>query len=271
MMLPAFDEQGHGDVVVLLLHGIGGGRSIWNDATSGTTRALASAGYRALALDFPGYGDSASLGPPSLQNMVDAVVALIGHMAAPRVALVGHSMGGMVAQELMARSAAHVDALVLVCTSASFGKADGAWQARFIADRLAPLDAGLGMAGMAARLVPAMVAPGASAAALQMSVDVMSRVPEASYRSALAAIVAFDRRAGLADIRVPVLCLAAEHDRTAPPELMQKMAERAPGGEFACVPAAGHIANVEQPAAFNAALVSFLLRRLPPSACTARS
>ena len=271
MTLPAFDEQGQGDVAVLLLHGIGGGRSIWDNAASGTTRALAAAGYRAVALDFPGYGDSAALGLPSLRNMVDAVAVLIGHIAAPRVALVGHSMGGMVAQELAARGAAKVDALVLACTSASFGKADGAWQARFIADRLAPLDAGLGMAGMAARLVPVMVAPGASAEALQTSIEVMSRVPEASYRSALAAIVAFDRRAGLADIRVPLLCLAAEHDRTAPPELMQKMAERVTGGEFACVPGAGHIANVEQPVAFNAALVSFLMQRLPPSAGRARS
>jgi 3-oxoadipate enol-lactonase len=264
--LPAFDEQGRGDVAVLLLHGIGGGRSIWDDATSGTANALAAAGYRALAPDFPGYGNSLGLGLPSLQNMVDAVAALIEHAGARRVALVGHSMGGMVAQELLARGAATVDALVLACTSASFGKADGAWQAQFIADRLAPLDAGLGMAGMAARLVPAMVAPGGSAAALQASIDVMSRVPEATYRSALAAIVAFDRRARLADLRLPLLCLAAEHDRTAPPALMRKMAERVPGAEFVCVPGAGHIANVEQPAAFNAAVLSFLLRQLPPSA-----
>jgi pimeloyl-ACP methyl ester carboxylesterase len=269
-MLPAFDEQGSGDTAVLLLHGIGGGRSIWNDAASGTTRALAAAGYRALALDFPGYGDSLALGPPDMDRLVGAVAALVGHAAARRVALVGHSMGGMVAQELVARGAVTVDALVLACTSASFGKADGLWQARFIADRLAPLEAGLGMAGMATRLVPAMVAPGASAAALQASIDVMSRVPESSYRAALAAIVAFDRRASLADIEVPLLCLAAEHDRTAPPELMQRLAERVAGAEFVCLQAAGHIANVEQPAAFNAALVSFLQRRLPLSASPLR-
>jgi 3-oxoadipate enol-lactonase len=288
-MLPAFDQQGSGDTAVLLLHGIGGGRSIWGDAGSGTTRALAAAGYCALALDFPGYGDSVALGAPDMTRMVDSVAALLAHVrtrrggedAAPgravepatdrRVVLVGHSMGGMVAQELLARGVAQVDALVLACTSASFGKADGAWQARFVADRLAPLDAGLGMAGMAARLVPAMVAPGASTAALQTSIDVMSRVPEASYRAALAAIAAFDRRASLGGIHVPVLCLAAEHDRTAPPELMQRMAERVSGAEFSCLPAAGHIANVEQPAAFNAALVSFLQRRLPPSPSLQRS
>ena len=263
MRLPAFDVQGQGDVAVLLLHGIGGGRSIWNDAASGTTRALAAAGYRAVAVDLPGYGDSAALGPPDMDTMVDSVQALTAHIAAPRTVLVGHSMGGMVAQELVARSARAVHGLVLACTSASFGRSDGAWQARFVADRLAPLDAGLGMAGMAQRLVPAMVAPGASADALQAAIDVMSRVPEASYRSALAAIAGFDQRANLPHIHMPVLCLAAEHDRTAPPELMQRMAKRLPQAEFACLAAAGHIANVEQPAAFNEALLSFFQRHFP--------
>ena len=60
----------------------------------------------------------------------------------------------------------------------------------------------------------------------------MARVPEATYRAALQAIVAFDRRAALAAIAVPTLCLAGEHDRTAPPEVMQRMAERIAGAEY---------------------------------------
>ena len=152
---------------------------------------------------------------------------------------------------------------MLACTSSAFGKADGDWQARFVAERLAPLDAGLGMAGMAAQLVPAMVAPAAAPEALAASIAVMARVPEASYRSALRAIAAFDRRSALADIRIPTLCLAGEHDRTAPPEVMQRLAQRVTGAEYRCLPDAGHIANVEQPEAFNAAVIDFLRRTLP--------
>jgi pimeloyl-ACP methyl ester carboxylesterase len=117
------------------------------------------------------------------------------------------------------------------------------------------------MAGMARQLVPAMVAPGASDAAREAAIAVMARVPEASYRVALKSIAGFDRRAALASIAVPTLCLAAEHDRTAPPEVMQRMAQRIPGGEYQCLADAGHIANIEQPAAFQAALLSFLKRR----------
>ena len=256
MALPAFIEQGQGDVV-LLLHGIGGGKTIW----AGSLSALASAGYRAVAMDFPGYGDSP--GTPTLQAMVDSVLALLDHLGAERSALVGHSMGGMVAQELVAAAPRRVQSLVLACTSSAFGKADGDWQARFVAERLAPLDAGLGMAGMAAQLVPAMVAPAAAPEALAASIAVMARVPEASYRSALRAIAAFDRRSALADIRIPTLCLAGEHDRTAPPEVMQRLAQRVTGAEYRCLPDAGHIANVEQPEAFNAAVIDFLRRTLP--------
>lgn len=256
--LPAFTERGQGDTAVLLLHGIGGGRSIWDDAASGTLRALADAGFRAVAVDLPGYGDSAALGPPDLDAFVAGVRGVMAAIGAQRTVLAGHSMGGMVAQEIVARDPRGVDALVLACTSAAFGPPGGGWQAKFVADRLAPLDAGLGMRGVAEQLVPGMVSPHADQNARQAATDVMARVPEPTYRAALQTIAAFDRRAALANIAVPTLLLAGEHDRTAPPDVMRRMAARIPGARYVELQNAGHIANVEAPAAFNAALIDFL-------------
>jgi 3-oxoadipate enol-lactonase len=258
--LPAFTRRGKGDTAVLLVHGIGGGRSIWSNSSSATLRALTDAGYQAVALDLPGYGDSEPLGPPTLDSMVQALQDLITHIGAARTVVLGHSMGGMVAQELVAKTPQLVQGLVLACTSASFGKPDGDWQAKFLADRLAPLDQGEGMWRMAERLVPTMVAAGTHLAAQQLAVDVMSRVSEATYRAALMAIASFDRREALAAIRVPTLLLAAALDRTAPPDVMQRMASRIPGAEYFCMPHVGHIANVESPATFNEAVLSFLDR-----------
>jgi pimeloyl-ACP methyl ester carboxylesterase len=85
---------------------------------------------------------------------------------------------------------------------------------------------------------------------------------EASYRAALHALVTFEQRAALPTITVPTLCLAAEHDRTAPPEVMQRMAERIPGGTYACIGGAGHLASVEQPQAFADAVTAFLRQHL---------
>jgi pimeloyl-ACP methyl ester carboxylesterase len=260
---PAVTEAGQGDTAVLLLHGIGGRRSIWGAEGSGTLQALAAGGYRAVAVDLPGYGDSAAMGAPDMDAFVAAVRAVMQRTAAPRTVLLGHSMGGMVAQELVARSPAGVDGLVLTCTSAGFGRPDGAWQARFIAQRLAPLDAGLGMAGMVQALLPGLLSPGAGAHAARVMGQAMSSVPEATYRAALGAIAAFDRVAALAAIAVPTLMLAAELDRTASPELMQRMAARVPGCEFQVLAGTGHVANVEAPERFNAAVLDFLRRRFP--------
>jgi 3-oxoadipate enol-lactonase len=252
---------GRGERAVVLLHGIGGGREAWGDTMSGTGHALAEAGYLAIAPDLPGYGDSLSIAPYDMAGLAGAVVALIDRLAPGRCALVGHSMGGMVAQEVMARSPGRVQALVLSGTSPAFGKPDGNWQAQFLAQRLAPLDAGAGMAALAPGLALGMASPTAAHDAVARAAVLMSAVPEATYRRALQAIVGFNRRELLADLHLPVLCLAGEHDRNAPPAVMQKMAARIAGAEFHCMPGVGHLANMEAPAPFNRSLVDFLLRR----------
>lgn len=258
MTMLAFDAQGDGSISVALLHGVGGGRSIWADGVSGTASALAAAGFRTYALDLPGYGESAL--PPGLTtaSMAEAVASTLRAQGVQRAVLLGHSMGGMVAQELAELQPAFVQGLVLACTSPAFGKPGGDWQQGFLRERLAPLDAGEGMPALARRMVPLMVAPGTPQSAIARAVGVMEQVSEATYRAALAAIVSFDRRASLPHIAVPTLCLAAESDRTAPPDVMQRMAQRISAAQYACIAGAGHIANVEQPASFNAAVVDFL-------------
>ncbi|HVK33921.1 MAG TPA: alpha/beta fold hydrolase, partial [Burkholderiaceae bacterium] len=69
--------QGVDARTVLLLHGVGGGRESWGDAISGTGRAIAEAGFRAVAADLPGYGDSTPVNPYDLRHMAEAVRALI--------------------------------------------------------------------------------------------------------------------------------------------------------------------------------------------------
>lgn len=250
----AFDRVGPRGRPVLLLHGIGGGRGMWQ----GTSGSLAAAGFDAIAVDLPGYGGSIDVPPGGIAHMAEAVGELLDALDLTGVGMVGHSMGGMVAQEFAATSPGRLRALVLACTSPAFGKPEGDWQARFIAERLAPLDDGLGMSGLAARLVPSMIGPAADAQGSDLAKRVMAAVPEATYRTVLKAIVAFDRRAALAGMEVPTLCLAGELDRQAPVDVMRRMATRLPNARFLALPGAGHLANLEQPAAFDAALLHFL-------------
>lgn len=259
MTIPAYIEQGTGRTAVVMLHGVGGGK----DAFRPQMAPLARAGYRAVAWDMPGYGGSAGIAPYDMAGLADAAVRLLDAIDASRVVLLGHSMGAMVAQELVARHPSRVSGLVLSATSPAFGKPDGAWQQAFLADRLGPLDAGRTMTDVAARLVPSMIGADADPEGTVLAAALMGRVPPATYRLALRALMGFDRRAALADIRVPTLVVAGERDPAAPAPVMEKMAARIPGAEYLALPGAGHLANLERPQAFNAAVLAFLHQHFP--------
>jgi 3-oxoadipate enol-lactonase len=248
--------------VAVLLHGVGGSRESWGDALSGTGRAISQVGLCAVAVDLPGYGHSAPLANYDMEGLAKQVRALLDQLqtqGASRVALVGHSMGGMVAQELMAREAPTlVRALALLATSPAFGKPDGAWQRDYLAQRLAPLDQGQGMGTIAPGLTRGMASPQAPHDAVARAAVLMSGVPEATYRAALHAIVGFDRREALARLAVPVLCIAGADDRNAPPAVMKQMAGRIAQAHYHCLPGVGHLAHMEAPQQVNPVLVDFL-------------
>lgn len=251
---------GGGDTAVVMLHGVGGGREAWGDDVSGTGAAVGAAGFLAIAADLPGYGRSSTIVPYDMAGLAAAVATLVDALGARRTVLVGHSMGGMVAQEVVARRPALVHGLVLSATSPAFGKPGGDWQRRFLAERLAPLDAGQGMPALAPGLARGMAGADADPARVERCAALMADVPEATYRAALHAIVGFDRRADLARIAVPTLCIAGEHDRNAAPAVMQRMAQAIPGAEYRCLAGVGHLANMEAPAPFHAVLLDFLQR-----------
>jgi pimeloyl-ACP methyl ester carboxylesterase len=252
-------DEGRGSTVVFLLHGVGGGKEAWPS----TVAALVGAGYRAIAWDMPGYGGSEMIAPYDNAGLARALESLVDEAGAHRNVLLGHSMGGMVAQEAAALFPDKLHGLILSGTSPAFGKPGGDWQRQFLQSRFAPLDAGRGMAGLAPELVAAMIGRDAEAEGVALARSVMARVPEATYRAALSAIVTFDQRANLGNIRVPTRCIAGEDDRNALPEVMEKMARRIAGADYFCLPRIGHIANLEAPAAFNALALEFLEQHFP--------
>ena len=251
--LPAFSTLGGGPTV-LMLHGIGGGHL----AFAPQVETLASSGYRAVAWDMPGYGHSAPIEPYTFKGLAESCIALIDSLQCGDVTLLGHSMGGMVAQEVVARRPELVSKLVLCGTSPSFGKPDGDWQRSFIAGRTAPLDAGQTMAQLAAMLVPEMAGPAARPEGLQLAIHCMSLVNPSTYRRALEALVTFDRRANLPNIGVPTLLIGGEHDRNAPPAMMKKMAGAIPRSSYLELAGIGHLQNLEAPDDFDNLVLNFL-------------
>ncbi len=250
---PSFTARGAGATTLVFLHGIGG------DWTNFEPQLAAFADrYQAVAWTMPGYGDSPALPEMTFPALARAVVALLDRLGQDRVVLVGHSLGGMIAQEVAALYPDRLAALVAACTSPAFGKPGGDFQRQFLAARLAPLDRGETPADLAPGLVSAMVGADAPAAARAIAQAAMSRISAPAYRAALNCLVTFDRRAELEAIACPTLLISGGEDRTASPAVMERMASHIPAARYVCLDGAGHLANLERPEAFNAALAEFL-------------
>ena len=239
---------------LVLLHGIGGGAAgfAWH------VERLRGLGWPAIAWNQPGYGATAGVEPYTLERVAQALLESLDREGVERCIPIGHSMGGMVAQEFYALAPERVAALVLAHTSPAFGSPEGDFQRRFVEERTRPLDEGLTMADVAQRVVPGLLGDGATREAREAAIALMAAVPPATYRKAIAALVRFDRRGQLPFIAVPTLCLAAQADRTAPPAVLEKMATKIPGAVYRCLPGLGHLAPIENPQAFCEAIESFI-------------
>jgi len=249
-----YEAAGDPDLPPLVfLHGIGGAARAWR----GQIEAFSDR-YRAMAWDMPGYGGSAPLQAVSIATLADALQDFLRAVGAVKPILVGHSIGGMIVQQWLTKYPDVAAAIVLAQTSPAFGKADGDWQKEFIGARLGPLDRGATMVSLAPTLVKELVGDDPDVRGMELARNCMAAVPEASYRASMLALLGFDQRSALKNIAVPTLVLSGSRDKNAPAPMMAKMATYIPSATYVELEGAGHLLNLERPAAFNAALDSFL-------------
>jgi 3-oxoadipate enol-lactonase len=239
---------------VVFLHGVGGSARIWTPQLA----SFAATGFRPVAFDMLGYGSRTPVDHMDFDMLAADIEAQIVRHDLDRPVIVGHSMGGLLTQRLLRRGPHAYRAAVLSCTSPAFGDRSGEFQKKFIADRLGPLDAGRTMAEMAPAMVAAVSGPAPDPAGLKLAIETIAATSERSYRAAVHSLLGFDERANLPRIAIPVLCLAGEHDRIAPPTTMERMAARIPGARYLCLKGLGHLPNTENPRAFDAAVLDFL-------------
>jgi len=262
-----FSYEAAGDpalVPLVFLHGIGGAARAWR----GQLDFFADR-YRAMAWDMPGYGGSAPLPAVSIATLADALQDFLREVGASKPILVGHSIGGMIVQQLLAKSPDIARAVILAQTSPAFGKPDGDWQKEFIGARLGPLDRGETMVSLAPTLVRELVGDKPDVGGMRLARDCMAAVPEATYRATMLALLGFDQRSALKNIVAPTLVLSGSRDKNAPAPMMAKMASYIPSAEYLELEGAGHLVNLERPGAFNAALDSFLKAHVAATQVTA--
>ncbi len=241
--------------LILFLHGVGGNRANWR----AQLEAFAPR-WRCVALDARGYGDSED-GPEktlAFETLTDDAARAIAHFGGGPAVVVGLSMGGRIALDLVRRYPTQVRALVLADTSAGAAMPDDKREA-FMALRRKPLlEAGRTTADIAPAIVASIAGPNITPEAHAELVESHTRLRPRSYLATLEAVTRFGNFPPWASIDVPTLVIVGEHDPIATPAYAASIAAQISGAHLATIADAGHVSNIEQPAAFNRELGAFL-------------
>jgi 3-oxoadipate enol-lactonase len=250
-----YHDAGSGPVLVLL-HGFPLNHTMWNAQIVEFSRT-----HRVIAPDLRGQGESAAR-PGRLEDMAEDVALLVDALGVARFALCGLSMGGYVAFALRRRVAHRLDALILADTRASADTRDEAERRA----QLAHDARARGAAVVADAYLPRLLAPATYREQPGVVEAVRQMMRGTSIEGAVHALDAMrtrpDFRADLPHIARPTLVVVGAEDAVTPPAIAREMAAAIPGAATSVIAGAGHLAPMEQPAAFNAALREFLSTRV---------
>ncbi|MGD0611715.1 MAG: alpha/beta hydrolase [Anaerolineales bacterium] len=242
-----------GRPTVLLLHGLGAGADSWTMQFP----ALMGRGYRPIAPDLPGFGSSPYDGRGwSIRREAEAMACLLEDLRTGPVAVVGLSMGGTIAQQIALDFPQLTRALVLVSTFSVMRpeRLDG-WLyflRRFI------LVSALGLSAQA-RYVAGRIFPGPQNEELRaLLIASIEKADPRAYRSAMRALGLFNSMRRLNEIQIPTLVVTGKNDTTVPPVSQRKLVEGIWGARQVVIGNAGHAVTIDQPEAFNQALLGFL-------------
>ncbi|MGE0745225.1 MAG: alpha/beta fold hydrolase [Rhodospirillales bacterium] len=248
----SYREAGSGPALVLL-HGVGSGAPSWDGQL-----AEFAPRWRTVAWDAPGYGGSDLLPMPSpaAADYADALAGFLDALGIDAAAVVGHSLGALVAAAFARRFPARVSRFVLADPAAGYGRLEPAERQSRVHGRLDLLRQ-YGPAGLAERRSAALLTINAPALARRRVREVMAAVRPDGYRAAVHMLREADIFADLPPA-APALVMWGEADGVTPPEACRKVAEAIPGCKRASLPGLGHACYVEDPEAFNRPLRAFL-------------
>lgn len=238
---------------LVMLHGIGGNATQFQHQIDGLADA-----WTVIAWDAPGYGDSDDPADDWLMPDYAAVLsAFLNALEFDRVRLLGQSWGGVLAQTFLSRYPERVDALILSDTN--MGGRSQPEEARLASlnARLTALET-MTPAQMAAARTPAVLGPNPTLEVSREAEAMMAQIRPNGYRQAAIALAEADTRAVHANIRVPTLILAGQHDKIVPPAAAAALRTAIPGAQLVTIPGTGHLSGQEDPRAYNHALQAFL-------------
>jgi 3-oxoadipate enol-lactonase len=243
--------EGPPDAPVVVLSGsLGTTLELW-DAQA----AVLSRTFRVLRYDQPGHGRSSlPAAPGDVGALARPLLELLDGLGLDRVRFCGLSLGGAVGMQLASTARGRIERLVLACTSARFGPPEG-WLERAATVRangveaVADLSLGRWFTARFRAEQPDVVARFRS---------MLLTTPAEGYAACCEAIARWDFRAELPRVDVPTLVIAGADDPATPAEHARELAAGIPGARLVVLAGAAHLANVEQPDSFTAAVIEHL-------------
>ena len=248
-----YERSGQGSPL-LLLHGIGSNSASWRQQVQGL-----SDHYTVLAWDAPGYGQSSDPDPEvmTIRHYADCVRDLLDHQQVDSVYLLGHSWGGVIAQEFYLAFPSYVRALILSDTNRGGGSEPEEIRQRGLQHRLQMVEE-LSPEQLARQRAPVLLSSEAPDSVLREAVEIMSQVRPPGYRSAAISMSKADHGELLSRIQVPTLLIWGEQDTVTPLSEGRTIQSAIAGAKLEVITGVGHLCYLEQPHEFNQILGKFL-------------
>ncbi len=214
---------------------------------------------RLITPDFPGFGRSPRVpAQPDMRYYAEGVSGLLDRLDLERVVLGGISIGGYVVFECMRLFPERVSGLLLANTRPEPDSEEIRENRNKMARRVAEEGVGVLIELQMGRLL----APDTLENNARVVEKVRAMILESNPSGVVAALGAMRERPDstplLEKIAVPTLVIGGEEDGISSPEVMGAMAEKIPVSRHVTLPRAGHLANLEAPEGFNAALEELL-------------
>ena len=248
----AYSDQGAG-LPIVFLHAFPLNRTMW----AAQEHALSSQ-FRIITIDLRGHGESdAPLWRYTLDQSADDVRALLDYLGIQQAVFVGLSMGGYILFAFYRKYADCVKGLILADTKAQPDTEEGK-NGRF---QMAQTAYKKGPSAIADLMIPKLLSP----MSIQTKPNLVRQVRamiEGNQISGIAGdlmamVERLDSVPLLRQITCPTQIIVGELDQATPPSDAKLMAEQIPHARLAVIPQAAHLANIEQPEAFNRIVTSF--------------
>ena len=248
-----YETAGNGPWVTLS-HSLACNLHMWDEQMDALTKK-----YKVLRYDTRGHGKSdAPAGAYTLDELADDVHGLLTHLGIKQTHWVGLSLGGMIGQTFALKYPGVFRSVVLADTTSCYPAAG----APLWADRIKAVAAG----GMQA-VADATLARWLTEPYRKSHAQVVDRIggyiratPVAGFSGCCHAIPKINLTHRLKEIACPALVIVGEQDPGTPVAMAREIHAALPGSELVIIPSAAHLSNIEQPQAFNAALLGFLDR-----------